>query len=52
MSVAQVFLLCGRSLLLHRVMGCWRTSWPALIIRLTVILAHVVAECKRFFAVW
>lgn len=52
MSVAQVFLLCGRSYLLHRVMGCWRTSWPALNIRLGIILLHSPRECKQFFAVW
>ena len=49
MSVAQVILLCGRSDLLHRGVGCSSTSRPALIIRLDAILAHIPLECKRFF---
>ena len=50
MSVAQVILLCGRRFLLHRGVGCSRTSRPALIIRLDAILAHIPLECKRFFS--
>ena len=44
-----VLLLCGRMRLLHRGVGCSRTSRPALIIRLDAILAHIPLECKRFF---
>ena len=44
-----VLLLCGRRFLLHRGVGCSRTSRPALIIRLDAILAHIPLECKRFF---
>ena len=45
-------LLCGRFRLLHRGVGCSRTSRPALIIRLALILADSITGCKRFFAVW
>lgn len=52
MGTAQVILLCGRTLLLHRGVGCSSTSRPALIIRLALILADSITGCKRFFAVW
>ena len=47
-----VLLLCGRSCLLHRGVGCGDTLRPALIIRLAPILADSITGCKRFFAVW
>ena len=44
-----VLLLCGRSCLLHRGVGCSSTSRPALIIRLVCIVLQSVTARKRFF---
>ena len=49
MSVAQVILLCGRTLLLHRGVGWLQHPTPCPYIRLGVILDYIFPECKRFF---
>ena len=52
MGTAQVILLCGRVRLLHRDMGRWHSSCPALIIRLICIVLQSVTARKRFFGLY